>query len=430
MSATLTTRVLEATPRDRTLGKAAGVGMALGVAGIAIGAMSSVPNALWTALIVTTAMVAGVAVVGVLFSAIFQITGARWGRAYRRLSEACVAFGPVALLGLIVLMAGGNAYLPWVHEHPHVGGKAIWLTRGFWDARVLLSLLLTYGLSWTFVYYSLRADFCIEGVAQRFSGRLASWVGKDIKNPERERARCEARLDVLAPIVAIVYGLLFTLLGFDLIMALEPDWFSPLFGAWYFMGNMFAGLALLALVSMPLRKKLGLHDFLTEQRQSDMATILFGFCLVHTDFFWSQYLTIWYANMPEETYWLIERTADKELPWGGLSWVSLMAFFTIPFIALLFRKVKRNDSLLALVSVIVVLGVLLVRYLEVAPALSGLEPGAGMGAALVPLLASIGLFCGALGLGLVLYSRFLTAVPILPIGDSIFEAHATEEEGH
>jgi len=430
IDSTLTARVLDATPKDRPLGGLAAALVVAGVAGLALGFGSSIPNAGWTALLVATAMVLGIAVVGVLFSAIFQMTGAKWGRAYRRLAEACVAFMPIALLALVALLAGGNAYLPWVHEHPHVGGKAIWLTRGFWDARVVLAVLVSYGTAWAFVYYSLRADFCVEGVAKRFGGRLAGWVGRGIDDPEAERARCEARMNVLAPIVAIVYGVLFSLLGFDLLMALEPDWFSTLFGAWYFMGIMFAGLALLALVSLALRKSLGLEEFLTEQRQSDLATVLFGFCLINIDFFWSQYLTIWYANLPEETWWLIERTADQRLPWGTLSWVSLAAFFALPFVALLFRRVKRSGPLLGGVSVVVVVGVLLARYIEVAPTLTQLPPGAGLGAALVPLLATLLTFCGLLGLGLLLYTRFLTAVPILPLGDDVFRADQPSGEGH
>ena len=59
---------------------------------------------------------------------------------------AGVVLMPVGLLGMLALVGGGGAYLPWVHEHPHVGGKAVWLTRGFWDARVLGALLISYVL--------------------------------------------------------------------------------------------------------------------------------------------------------------------------------------------------------------------------------------------------------------------------------------------
>jgi len=75
-------------------------------------------------------------------------------------------------------------------------------------------------------------------------------------------------------------------------------------------------------------------------------------------------------------------------------------------------------------------GVLLARYIEVAPTLTQLPPGAGLGAALVPLLATLLTFCGLLGLGLLLYTRFLTAVPILPLGDDVFRADQPSGEGH
>ncbi len=102
----------------------------------------------------------------------------------------------------------------------------------------------------------------------------------------------------------------------DLIMALDPDWFSTLFGGWYFIGNLFSGLALLAIAAMSLRNRCGLQRFLPEARQSDLATLLFAFCLLNIDFFWSQYLTIWYGNLPEETGWLIERAVDDSAALG------------------------------------------------------------------------------------------------------------------
>ena len=428
----LTASVLGAPSAEapRALRRASAVLAALGAAGLALGFGSSVQNAGWTALLVATALALGIAVAGVVFSAIFQMTGARWGRAYRRLAEASVAFALPALLALAVLLAGGSAWIPWAHHPPHGGGKPVWLVRGFWDARIVLSVLASYGVALAFVYTSLRADLCVPGVADRFRGRLAAWIGRGISDHEAERARCEARLHVLAPVVTIVFGVLFSLLGFDLLMALEPDWYSTLFGAWYFIGHLFAGLALLALVSLALRRPCGLEEFLTEQRASDLATVMFAFCLITTDFFWSQFLTIWYANLPEETWWLIERSVDERLPWGSLSWVSLLGFFAIPFVALLFRRVKRSGPLLAATSLVVVAGVLMTRFLEVAPTLTRLQPGAGLGEALVPLAASVLVFAGLLGLGLPLYGRLLAAAPLLPVGDSVFQAAYATEEDH
>jgi hypothetical protein len=380
-----------------------------------------------TTILVCAVLTIGFGVVGILISAIFELTNAKWGRAYRRLAEAGVVFMPIGLLLLAAYMIGTaltGEGLPWVHYEHLTGGKHVWLTRPFWDLRIIAYVVVTYGLSLRFLYFSLLRDFTMPGVAERMpEGPISRCMASHIGDPEQTRARCEARLKVLAPAVAIVYAVAFSFLGIDLIMALEPDWFSTLFGGWYFIGNLFSGLALLAVAAMSLRNRCKLQRFLPEARQSDLATLLFAFCLLNVDFFWSQYLTIWYGNLPEETFWLIERAVDDTLPWVNLSWASLGAFFIIPFIALLFRRVKTNRILFTVVSVVVVAGIFLARFLEIAPALLHIEPGTGLldgGGPIGPLFSSILLFFGCLGMGGFLFYRFLTKVPILPVGDDVF----------
>jgi hypothetical protein len=228
--------------------------------------------------------------------------------------------------------------------------------------------------------------------------------------------------------VALAYGFGFTFFGFDLVMALEPEWFSTLFGAWTFIGHLFLGLALLALISIALRRSLVLGRFLSVERQADLATLLFAFCLVNTDFFWSQLLTIWYGNLPEETHYVIERGIDGRLPWPTLSWIAIAGFFGVPFVALLFRRVKRSDLLLGLVASVVVVSIFLVRFIEIAPPLLHLHPGAALTEALVPLLAALLTLAGMLGAGAWSYAALLTAVPLLPVGDPIFEAEFAPRE--
>jgi hypothetical protein len=403
--------------------------IALGVLGIGLGfGASGDPGAGWAALITPIVMVMGIAMVGPLISAIFQMTGAKWGRAYRRIAEGSVALMPLGLAGLLVLMAGGNAYLPWVREHPHLGGKAVWLTRGFWDARVIGGLLVAYAVGLAFVRLSLKRDFCNEAVSDKFDGFFAKHLKKGITDAETEAARIERRLAQLAPLVAVVYGVIFSFLGFDLIMSLEPGWFSTLYGAWYLIGNLFAGFALIAVLSVAVSMRPGMDRFLSQARQSDMATLLLAFCLINADFFWNQYLTIWYANIPEETFYLIERTVDEAGPWRSLSFVSLATFFVIPFVALLLRKVKQSRILLTGVGVVAIIGVLMARFIEIAP--SVLASGDG-GGAVMPLVSAGLVFLGFVGGGLLLYLKMFSGLPILAVNEEILlkeMARAVEDE--
>ncbi len=410
-------RVIEATPARvspaiRTVGSVAAV---LAVVGLVLGfALADNPATGWVALLTATVLSLGLAVGGVLISAIFEMTGAKWGLPYRRLAESSVALMPVSVVGLVILVAGGSHYLPWQHMHL-VGGKAVWLSHPFWDIRVLVVLAILYWISLQFCYYSLRRDLCNREVADHFRGGLAGWVGRDIgDDPEAERVRCTKWAGRLAPVVGLVFTVNLSLIGIDLIMALEPDWFSTMFGAWYAGGHVFVGLALLAIATVFLRQQ-PMGAYFSRMRQRDLATLLFAFVLLDMDFFWSQYLTIWYGNLPEETGYLIERAINTRLPWFKLSWISVFGFFFLPFFFLLFRRVKRERPLLFTISLIVVIGIFLARYIEIAPPLLHLAEGAPLSHALIPLAASALLFVGFLGTGLWLAASLLTRVPAVTL---------------
>jgi hypothetical protein len=177
---------------------------------------------------------------------------------------------------------------------------------------------------------------------------------------------------------------------------------------------------LLAVTAMVLRQRVGLAPWLTSTRQRDIATLLLAFTLLNVDFFWSQYLTIWYGNLPEETEYIIPRVLDEHLPWHHFAYPALICFFFIPLIALLFRKVKQTIALLLPIALVPVLGIFLVRFLEIAPPLLGIKPGYAPGEIVRPLLASLLVWLGFAGLSWQLYRRFLSTVPILPVGDDGF----------
>ncbi len=409
--------------------KTGGILMVLGAVGLVLGFLATGDTRAGFSVLLTAAvLILGIAMVGPLLSAIFEMTGAKWGRPYRRLAEGTIALMPVAVIVILVLVASGNAYLPWVFEPPRHGGKHIWLSRGFWDARVIGAMLIAYAVGISFVRLSIRRDFCEEAVSEKFTGILKRLFAANIKDPKKEKTRISESMARLAPVVAVVYALCFSLLGFDLIMALEPEWYSTLFGAWYFIGNLFSGLAITAILAVAISRSPGMDRFFTETRQSDMATLLLAFCLINGDFFWNQYLTIWYANLPEETFYLMKRTEDfAGMPWRGLSFVSLAAFFFIPFTALLLRKVKKSRIILTSVASIAVLGVLIARFVEIAPALVQEESGVP---GFLSAAAALMVFIGLLGAGLLVFSKLFADVPILCVGDEILLNVVSDKEAH
>jgi hypothetical protein len=107
----------------------------------------------------------------------------------------------------------------------------------------------------------------------------------------------------------------------------------------------------------------------------------------------------------------------------------LVTFFLIPFLALLFRKVKRNTALLFTVALVASVGIFLARFIEIAPALLVVKAGSDMGGLVVPLGSAVLLLVGFLGAGLLLYGRWLAGVPIMALNDAVFEEEFSDQGG-
>ena len=295
----------------------------------------------WQIFLVNFLFWTGISQAGIVFSAVLYVTNAQWGKPIRRIAEGMVVFLPVSLLFFPLLFLGLDILFPWIHGtgrglHGSIAEeKVLWLHAPFHVVRDGIALLIVSGLSLVFVYYSVLG---------------------------RERIS-----RILSPILLILYVLVYTLIAFDLVMALDPHWISTLFGWYFFIGNFYAGLAAIAISAVLMRRRFHLEESLTRSLFHDLGKLIFGFSLFWVYLFWSQYLTIWYGNLPEETEYIIVRV--KEFPWVYLSWAVLLLAWVIPFLVLLGRNSKRSPLILLLVSIIVVIGIWLERYVLVVPSL-------------------------------------------------------------
>lgn len=314
---------------------------------------------------------------------------------------------PISFLLFFVLFLGRETLFPWILDP--VPEKQAWLNVPFLFARNAIALLLLYGAGLAYLYYSLRPDVgMVDRPARRLDHGIYYVFTRNWRGLEAELERRRNVLAVLAPLYILLYTLVFSLLGFDLAMSLDPHWYSTLFGAYFFMSSFYLGLAATAIIAVLARRALGLHRHIARGQLHDLGKLLFGFCLVTGDFFWSQFVVIWYGNIPEETQYIILRA--KEMPWAPLSWVVLVVAFLIPFFVLLSRWAKRAPSVMLAVGVLIAAGMWLERYVLVVPSLwhgeaaplGWLEAGVTAG------------FLGAVGLS---YVFFLQHFPILVQGD-------------
>ena len=150
-------------------------------------------------------------------------------------------------------------------------------------------------------------------------------------------------------------------------MSLDRQWFSALIGGFVFVGNLYMGIAFLGVAAVCLHARLGYSTRVSREQLYDIGRILLGFCMLWGYLFWSQYLVIWFGDLPDETAFVAKRTVDA--PWAPLSWVVLAVAFAIPFVLLLSREIKRHPAGLLTVAGIVLGGMWLERFILVTPSL-------------------------------------------------------------
>jgi len=341
----------------------------------------------------------GLAGGSVAIAAVHKITQAKWSGVVLRFAEAAVAFFPVSLLGLVLIFTVGydHIYGP-MQEQLHVlgHGKALWLSRPWMFGRLLVGLSALYYLGWRLIRADLLPDLAdtrdqAEGRRRRrYDAMLAGFDAT-----EAGRAAQEVRIHRLAPMYAATYAMVFSMVAFDAIMALQPHWFSNLLGGFYFMGSFLGAHMLLALTVMYSGHQTGAWHLVSPKQRHDLGKLCFGFTVFWAYLMYAQFLVIWYGNLPEETGFVFARLWGSWLPIGRAVFLGV---FLIPFFGLLGVTPKKFPGTMALFACVSLVGLWLERYLMVMPSVTALEgPAFGL-PELGPTLLMLGLFLHAYGL--------------------------------
>ncbi|MCY2928966.1 MAG: hypothetical protein NTV86_05630 [Planctomycetota bacterium] len=304
-----------------------GLILAAGLGGWATGLAGADADRAWRALLINfvffTPLAAGMAT----WPAIVHLSRGRWLGPLRATGLSAWAFAPVSLAAFAALWAGREHWASWLREaHLH---NAAWLNAPALFGRDLGALL---------IFWTLAAAYA--ALARR--GRL-------VKS--------------LAGTLVLAYALTFSLLGMDLVMALDPHWYSTLF-AWYFMiSGLYAGAAGWTLVSLLARPAIDLRQ------RRDLGTLIVAFSLLTTYMMYSQLLPIWYENLPEEVRFVIPRL--KDAPWPFVSAGLLAVVYLGPLVLLLPRRAKQIPAVLGGVAALAMVGLWGERWWLVTPTLGG-----------------------------------------------------------
>lgn len=317
------------------------------------------PARAWQAYLLNFLFFSAIAQGAVLFSALMHTVKARWSGPLSDVAESFAAFFPVSLVLFIILFLGRQYVFPWLHEDLH--GKEVWLNLPFLFGRDLVGLCLLYGFGLAFLYHRLYFSLKARGAAGPFGRRLlAHWDQHPL-----DEARLAGRMTVFGILYLLAFALVLSLVGYDLVMATDPHWYSTLFGAYTFVKAVYIGFGALIVLSSLLHLS-DKNGYRVEENQfHDAGKLFFAFCLVWADFFYAQFVVIWYGNIPEETAYIIERTMAA--PWNVLAWIIFVGCFIAPFLILINRRIKTMPKAMVVICLAVMTGIWLEHFLLLGP---------------------------------------------------------------
>jgi hypothetical protein len=322
----------------------------IGIVGLIVALIIGRSQRVWQIWLVNFLFFNGIAQGGIVCSAAFYLTQARWaGSTHYRMAEAFSLYLAIGFILFWGVYIGRLSIFPWIlHPSPK---QQLWLNVPFLFVRDGVSLLIMTVISLWFVSLSRRPE--AHAWASRFG---------DIDMPP-------AAIRRLAPIVAILYCFIYSLLSFDLIMSLSPKWHSTLFGWWYFATDFWSATVAMGFMAVRFRRRFGPDTSATAPGVlHDIGKMIFAFSIfwMYTGF--AQYLVIWYGDIPAETFFIVQRFWHA--PWTFLSWSTPILIWVIPFLVLLGVRPKRTPGILGTVSLLGLIGVWILNFILVVPSLS------------------------------------------------------------
>jgi len=364
------------------------IGAGCAVAGGALCAVlgPSNPSQFFFSYLVSFLFFLSLALGGLFFVLIQYASQGRWGIVVRRVGETTFATLPVMAFLFVPLLFGLRHVYSWTVPGAAEHDALLRWKAPFLNVSFFLIRAAVYFACWSFiavVYYRLSRSQDATG-DQAVSARLRRFAGPAI----------------------IVVGLTQTFASIDWIVSLTPHWYSTMFGVYFFAGSFVGFIALLSLVAPAMRRAGLLDDVITAEHLHDIGKFLFAFTAFWAYIAFSQFLLIWYANLPEETIWYKARIEGS---WKMISILLMAGHFGIPFLYLMGRTVKRNGWTLAIGGVWILAMHFVDLYWQVMPTLhrAGVRPSLLDAAAFA---AVGGCFVGAAG-------WLMRRQALVPVGD-------------
>ena len=287
----------------------------------------------------------GITLGSLAITLLYLMMGGGWGLVIRRVSEAASKTLWLSALLFVPILLGMPYLYPWarpdvVASDPLLQHKSLYLNVPFAIARAVLY-------------------FAIWGYLVRGLSRWSQRASQEIDPGDRRRFQRFSAFGL------ILYFLSMTFASVDWVMSLQPDWLSTIYGMLIVTGQALSGLAFAILLLPVLVQKDQLAEVITPRHYRDLGALLLTSVMLWAYLAFSQYLIIWYGNLPHEVSWYLDRTT------GGWEWIGLVILifqFALPFTFLISLRAKRNPRILTGLAILIVLVRLGEWFWEVVPA--------------------------------------------------------------
>lgn len=349
-----------------------------------------------------------IAMGALFFLAVHQVGNGGWHTAIRRVPEAMTLYVPIAgLICFILLFFVGDLY-EWAILKEGVDAlidtKRAWLNEtGLWIRTII------YFTIWTGAALWLRKLSVNQDSAADVNAGVPFF---------------KTSTGVAAGFV-VMFAFSYTLFTFDWIKSLEPHWFSTIFGVYVFAGSFGSAMFTLGLL-LTFLKRQGYMSYVNDSHIHDVFKYAFGFTVFWAYIWVSQYLLIWYSNIPEEGIYFVKRyrVGDPAYIGGSFNvvWITnLFLCFITPFFGLMSRNAKRIPRLYIPIAIVALTGHYVDIFQMVQPGALGTSWGFG--------LMDIGIFMIFAGMFLFVVFTALTRANLVPLKHPYLEESLNHSTG-
>lgn len=297
--------------------------------------------------IITMMFILGVGFGSLFLVALEYVVGALWSVPLRRVTEILSTMLFVAPLLAIPLFMNMHDVFEWTHTHvvehdPFLKAKAPYLDETFFMIRTIA----VFAIMWLF--YMLI-------------------VGKSQKQDKTKNPKTSKTLARISAAFMPIFAISITVMAIDWLMTLEPHWFSTIFGVYYFAGSLLSALALTTFAVVTLNEAGYMSKYIRRDHYYNLGALMFAFTNFWAYIGFSQLLLIWYANVPEETFWFLDRWQGS---WMYLSVGLIFVKFVVPYALLLSQPSKSNPKRLKFAAVWILVAQIYDLYWLVMPTYS------------------------------------------------------------